>query len=141
MTARDTFAFPLTAAAPGGLPPATPARLKKRADFLAAAKGRRVHTGGFTLQSAARAPAPGPGEARVGLTVTKKTGNSVERNRIRRRLREALRQPGGLSLSPANDYVIVARRELLAVNFLKLRADLASAIAKISMSRPPRGGA
>ena len=71
------------------------ARLKKRADFLAAAKGRRQHQRSFVLQIRERAAAE-TGEAsspapRFGFTVTKKVGNSVIRNRIRRRLREVVR--------------------------------------------------
>jgi len=109
-------------------------RLRRRADFLKAAKGKRVHMRAFTLQSAARTlPAGG---ARIGLTVTKKTGGAVERNRIRRRLREALRHLSALPIEPAHDYVIIARREALNVPFDLLQADLMRAMAKVHA--PPR---
>ncbi len=129
MTARDQT---------GQKPAIVPSRLKKRADFVAASKGRRFHAGGFTLQSAKRSVAA-PDVARIGLTVTKKTGNSVVRNRIRRRLREALRTGAGAATDPSHDYVIVARRELLSANFAALGAGLAAAFQKIHSPRPPRG--
>src|SRR5579871_4951140 len=68
-------------------------RLTKRAEFLRVARGRRVPVDTFTLQSRRReAPesetSSGP---RVGVTVTKSVGGAVVRNRVRRRLKEALR--------------------------------------------------
>ena len=72
---------------------------------------------------------------RFGLTVTKKTGNSVERNRIRRRLRAALRDTcvthNTLPNSPACDYVIVARRECLSLRFADLTEKLGALIARM----------
>ena len=64
-------------------------RLRQRADFLAVANGARVNLAAFTLQGRLR---DDPGPIRVGFTVTKKNGNAPERNRIRRRLREAVRR-------------------------------------------------
>ena len=61
-------------------------RLKRRADFLAARDGARAPAGAFFVQARDRHDAAEP---RIGFTVTKKTGSAVERNRIRRRLREA----------------------------------------------------
>jgi ribonuclease P protein component len=116
-------------------------RLKKRADFVAAAKGRRQHQKNFVLQ--ARERDPGPDEAdppRLGFTVTKKVGNSVVRNRIRRRLREAARLSEGADFAPGRDYVLVARREALTAPFDELRGDLARALKKIhrpGQGRPP----
>ena len=120
---------------------AAPVRLKRRRDFLATAKGTRVHVTPFSLQARKRDAAAGdPVVARVGLTVTKKTGNAVERNRIRRRLREALRHAGTLSTEPDTDYVVVARREALSLSFPKLIADLGSAVRRAGAQlRKPRG--
>lgn len=115
-----------------------PARLKKRADFVAASKGRRLHANGFTLQAAERATTSAATGPRIGLTVTKKTGNSVARNRIRRRLREALRAQASLAAKPTHDYVILARRDLLTADFGAMRAGLAAAFEKIHAPRPPR---
>ena len=66
-------------------------RLRRRADFLAAAGGRKVATAAFVLQALGRAD---HGPIRVGFTVSKKVGTAVERNRVRRRLRDQWRNPG-----------------------------------------------
>jgi ribonuclease P protein component len=130
-------------------------RLKKRADFVAVAKGRRQHQKNFVLQARERdldprgrnvAPPEGdmnPDAAdspRLGFTVTKKVGNSVVRNRIRRRLREAARLAEGAAFAAGCDYVLVARREALSASFDELRGDLAHALKKIhraGQGRPP----
>jgi ribonuclease P protein component len=116
------------------------ARLKRRADFLQAARGTRVHLPAFTLQAGRRKPLgeAGPQAPRVGLTVTKKTGGAVERNRIKRRLREALRHAKALSTEPDTDYVVVARREALTLAFDRLIADLQAAMRKAGgqLARP-----
>lgn len=108
-------------------------RLRKRAEFLAAAKGARFHAPAFSLQAIARAsgdatPASPP---RFGFTVTKKAGGAVERNRMRRRLREAVRRAAPLEAKFGFDYVIVARREALATGFPRLVTDLARAMRLI----------
>ena len=61
-------------------------RLLRRRDFLSAAKGRFVPQAGVLLQGRDRADDAPP---RVGFTCTKKLGNAVARNRIRRRIKEA----------------------------------------------------
>ena len=101
-------------------------RLRKRAQFLNAARGQRAGRTAFSLQAIA-ADADGPG---VGLTVTKKTGNSPERNRIKRRLRAALRACAP-EFKAQHDYVVVGRREALTLPFSKVVSDLSSAIAKV----------
>ena len=109
----------------------SPGRLRKRADFVRAAKGARVTARAFALQARKQegdeAVAP-----RVGFTVTKKTGNSVVRNRIRRRLREVVRVGEALPLRPDHDYVLIARREALSMDFLKLRQELDRALQYLS---------
>ena len=101
-------------------------RLRKRAQFLNAARGQRAGRTAFSLQAIA-ADADEPG---VGLTVTKKTGNSPERNRIKRRLRAALRACAP-EFKAQHDYVVVGRREALTLPFSKVVSDLSSAIAKV----------
>ncbi len=101
-------------------------RLSKRAQFLNAAKGQRAGRTGFALQ----AIEVGTVEPGVGLTVTKKTGNSPERNRIKRRLRAAAQACGTL-FQPQHDYVLVGRRDALTLPFSKVVSDLSSAIAKV----------
>ena len=101
-------------------------RLTKRAQFLNAARGNRAGRSGFSLQAIAVETAV----AGLGLTVTKKTGNSPERNRIKRRLRAAARACGG-QFQTQHDYVLVGRREALSLPFSKVVSDLSSAIAKV----------
>ena len=113
-------------------------KIRRRADFVAAAKGARWNDPAFGLQMRQRAGADGT-RPRFGLTVTKKTAaRAVERNRMRRRLREALRLGAALGGSPGHDYVIVARRDVLSVPFPALRDQLAAAIEGLS-KRKPRG--
>jgi ribonuclease P protein component len=113
-------------------------RLTRRAEFQRAGKGRRVGTHAFTLQANARAPGAKAEGPRFGLTVTKKTGNSPARQRIKRRLREALRKISALDGKPDHDYVLMARREALSVKFDALVADIASALARAHARRDAR---
>jgi ribonuclease P protein component len=69
-----------------------------------------------------------PDTIRFGVTASRKVGGAVERNRAKRRLREAARAVLPLSALPGNDYVLVARRETLAKPFDVLLADLARAL-------------
>jgi ribonuclease P protein component len=105
-------------------------RLRKREEFRAVAEGPRVSRPGFVLQALKRNDGP----ARFGFTVTRKIGNAVMRNRIRRRLREAVRMAGGKA-ADGTDYVLIARRAALALPFDRLIADLMSGFAALN-----RGG-
>ncbi len=120
-------------------------RLKRRADFLAAAAGARVSLPAFMMQARDRRDHAAP---RIGLTVTRKTGNAVERNRIRRRLREAARTVVGSAGRAGFDYVLVARRPALDAPFPALVSELEQAVGRVHRSsrgaRAPRardGGA
>src|SRR5271166_5312361 len=105
-----------------------PGRLTRRAEFQRVSRGRRKAVEAFTLQSARREEPDGaPMGARVGLTVTRKVGNAVVRNRIRRRLKEALRAAGPLEAREDHDYVLMARREALSRSFVALVGDLRDA--------------
>jgi ribonuclease P protein component len=151
-------------------------RLKKRADFVAAASGRRFHTERMTVQGRLRDEAVGEGvcgdasvshEApglRIGLTVTKRVGHAPERNRIKRRLREATRAAmnavdiGELARSEAAgadpaaatgcddaagrvraDIVVIARRPVLSAKFDLLVEDFVRALRNVT--KPGRPGA
>jgi len=117
------------------------ARLKRRAEFQRVGRGRRTQAPSFTLQANRRAESLG--FARFGLTITKKVGNAVERNRIRRRLREALRLTVGLETRPDHDYVLMARRETLGRRFEALQADMRRAFSQASAAgaKADRGSA
>ncbi len=115
--------------------PAAPQRLRRRADFVAASTGKRVHMRNFSLQGLSRGE---PDGVRIGLTVTKKVGGAVERNRIRRRLKEALRLCPNLAVQGGHDYVVVARREALAAPFAGLQLELQRAVTKLHSAKPDR---
>lgn len=102
--------------------------LKTRAQFLAVAKGGRMPRRAFVLQAAEMAGPP-----RVGYTVTKKTGNAVERNRIRRRLRAAIREASAAA-RPDVAYVLVGRRGALSQDYRDLVRDLAHGLARAPLS-------
>jgi ribonuclease P protein component len=102
-------------------------RLTKRSEFLAVRNGEKRRGPFFLLEVLAARPAGEP--PRVGYTVTSKSGNAVERNRIRRRLREAVRTHGALHMQEGTDYVIVGRREVLGAPFDTLKSELTRRIA------------
>lgn len=91
----------------------------------------------FTLQARQRDAVGESGQPRFGLTVTRKTGTATERNRIRRRLREALRGGAAVEARPDHDYVIVARREALSLPFAAMVGDVTRAIARIHRDKQP----
>ncbi|HUZ31899.1 MAG TPA: ribonuclease P protein component [Xanthobacteraceae bacterium] len=106
-------------------------RLKRRNDFRAAAKGVRASGRAFVLQALRRAETGGP---RVGFTVSRQVGNAVERNRVRRRLREMVHISGAAGagrLCPGHDYVLIGRRAALAVPFSEMMQELDAALTRI----------
>jgi ribonuclease P protein component len=109
-------------------------RLVKRADFLRLSRGRRWSAAGLVLQMA---PTPEPTAAlRVGFTATKKLGNAVVRNRVKRRLREAARAVLPLLGAPGHDYVLIGREATVARPFAQLIDDLKRALRKVHGGRP-----
>jgi ribonuclease P protein component len=107
-------------------------KLRKRADFLGVATGPRAPATAFVLQTGVRAD---DGPARVGFTVSKKVGNAVERNRVRRRLREIVRLSDAGRFRAGNDYVLVGRRAALDLPFERLIEDFARALERIHQQR------
>ena len=110
-----------------------PRRLKKRSEFLRAARGRRAGGNSFSLQATGSERA----EPGIGYTVTNKIGNAPVRNRIRRRLREVVRACAD-RLQPRHDYVLIGRREALKTPFGKLVDELSAAITRIHASQAER---
>jgi ribonuclease P protein component len=119
-------------------------RLLKRRDFLFVRDGRRASAPTLSLQTRRRedgqqsqpAVAVLPGdEPRVGFTVTKKEGGAVERNRIRRRLREAVRLSGALHAREGHDYVVVGRRAALDATFATIVDDMIAAFGRVHAER------
>jgi ribonuclease P protein component len=107
-------------------------RLKQRADFLAAATGAKAATAGFVLLGRNRDDG---GPARIGFTVSRKVGTAVERNRVRRRLREIVKRSDGLR--PGYDYVLVGRRTALNRPFDRMIEDFKTALGRLGRQRPP----
>jgi ribonuclease P protein component len=107
-------------------------RLRHRADFLAAAAAVKVSTKAFIVQMRDRRDS---GPARVGFTVSKKVGNAVERNRVRRRLREIVRRAPSEATRPGHDYVLVGRRAGLNAPFGGLLEDFKSALRRLNDAR------
>ena len=110
--------------------PEAPAHLRRRADFLRVAQGRKCAAPGLVLQARARAdgdPAP-----RVGFTVSKKVGNAVERNRVKRRLKALAHRLLLLYAQAGHDYVVIGRRAALTRSHAALGEDLQRALGKIA---------
>ncbi|WP_208441126.1 ribonuclease P protein component [Bartonella raoultii] len=104
-----------------------PCRLRKRADFLAARTGEKRRGPLFLLEVKSHtqtAETKTPLVARVGFTVTRKNGNAVKRNRIKRRLREAVRVGLTDNMEAGTDYVIIARPDALHAPFTYLINEL-----------------
>jgi ribonuclease P protein component len=86
---------------------------------------------GFVLQAA---PAPLDQSlpvVRVGFTVSKKVGNAVVRNRVRRRLREIARQVIPDRARPDLDYVLIGRQGALERDFAQMRQELVEALKRL----------
>jgi ribonuclease P protein component len=107
-------------------------RLKQRADFLAAAAGVKVPAAAFVLQALARGDSAVP---RFGFTVSKKVGNAVVRNRVRRRLREVVRLSAALPEQAGHDYVLIGRRAALQLPFERMIADFAGSLKRVHGKR------
>jgi ribonuclease P protein component len=109
-------------------------RLRLRADFVAAAAGAKAPAAAFVLQARRR---DDEGPARFGFTVSKKVGNAVERNRVRRRLKEMVRLSAVGPMRVGFDYVLIGRRAALALPFERLVGDFAMALKRVHGGRRP----
>ncbi len=133
--------------------------LKRSAEFQRVRGGVRWSGPGFLIEGKARANAAASPDARragtsdkpaserrratricngprFGFTVTRKLGGAVQRNLIRRRLRECLRQMPDTVASPEFDYVVVARHPAAERPFDELGRDFERAFAQ--MHRRPK---
>src|SRR5262245_45507686 len=114
--------------------------LKRRAQFLRTRKGGRWATSAFVLEAKRRddEAADVPAEPRFGFTVTKQIGKAVERNRIRRRLKAAVKDVQMAHARTDFDYVLIARRPALTSAYTALVSDLVTALERVH--RPPAAG-
>ncbi|ANY18553.1 Ribonuclease P protein component [Tsuneonella dongtanensis] len=110
--------------------------IRKRADFLAANRGVRVARPGFVLLAQ---PNGGRGK-RFGVTVTKKIGNAVVRNRMKRRFRELLRGELPQRGLPDHDHVLIGREGGIERDFALMRDELVAALSRAAAGKgdPPR---
>lgn len=125
---------------PEGFPAAV--RLRKRREFLqiqgAGAKHHLRHFLVFMSKSSVAAsamPPRRPGDetlVRLGVTVTRKVGPAVVRNRIKRYVREAFRRKRG-SFTPGCDMVWVAKQSAASVGY----AEVAAAMDALTRRVPP----
>jgi len=106
------------------------ATLKRRAEFLRVRGGRRWSSPAFVIEMRSREGEAGT-EARFGFTATKKLGNAVTRNRIRRRLKEAVRAVAPGRAKDNCDYVLIAREAAASQPFAALERDLIAALGRL----------
>lgn len=96
------------------------ARLRKRAEFLRLSRtGHKFHSANFVVVRGSNAG----GESRLGVTVSGKVGNSVVRNRIKRRIREFFRRRRAGILPPA-DLLVIARQSAADISAKRIEAEL-----------------
>ena len=106
-----------------------------RSDFLAANRGLRVPMPGFVLLVH---PNNGRG-TRYGITVTKKIGNAVVRNRMKRRFRELLWAHLPSEGLPDHDHVLIGREGGVERDFARLSEELGKALGRAARGEGQRG--
>ncbi len=125
---------------PAARPPSL-VSLKRRAEFLRVRGGSRCATASFVLEAKPQEAAEFARQARFGFTVTKRLGKAVVRNRIKRRLRAAVRDVQMHHAKPGFDYVIVARSPALETAYATLVVDLEKALERVHEAPRERRGA
>jgi len=133
--------IPKVAGAAAERAPAPLATMTRRSDFLAANSGTRVARPGFVLLVRPRESASeAPGAMRFGITVTKKIGNAVVRNRMKRRFRALVREILPERGIAGADHVLIGREGGVERDFALLREELHAALGRVAEGKgdPPR---
>ena len=115
-----------------------PQVIAKRADFLGANRGIRVAQPGFVLLVHPNVGSDGGKGRRYGITVTKKIGNAVVRNRMKRRFRELLWAALPERGLPDHDHVLIGREGGVERDFATLAAELDHALARAAAGKGDR---
>lgn len=102
--------------------------MRKRAEFLGARNGVRAN--GVALRIEVVAVSGDRPHPRTGITVTKKNGNAVMRNRIKRRMRAAIISAATDDMRHGHDYVFISKPNALTAPFDTLRTDIAGLIER-----------
>lgn len=104
--------------------------LRKRAEFLRAARAAKAATPGLVLQVRRRASGETGDDdrPRIGYTASRKVGPAVVRNRARRRLRAAVADVLASRARPGHDYVVIARAGTSSRPYDALLQDMAAAL-------------
>lgn len=105
-------------------------RLKKRSEFLACAQAPSCAKGAVVVQ--ARPRGDDDPKVRVGFTATKRIGGAVQRNRAKRRMREAARLIVPELGRPGVDYVFIARGGVITRPWPRLLDDVKSALIRLA---------
>ena len=108
-------------------------RLTKRSEFLACARAPSSAKGAVVVQALPRGD--DTALVRVGFTATKRIGGAVERNRAKRRMREAARALLPDFGAPGVDYVIIARGGVLTRPWPRLLDDVKTALLRLAADR------
>jgi len=112
-------------------------RLKRRPEFLRVAATRRKWVAPGLIVQVRKRPLDevDTDEARIGFTVSRKVGNSVKRNRARRRLKAAADIMMTKHAQGGMDFVIIGRKNTLTRPFTALMADMTTALKKLETYR------
>jgi len=99
-------------------------RLRKPGEFRrVSAKGRRHSGSSFVILQAASGCAGTRGGSRLGVTVSRRVGGAVQRNQVKRRLREWFRRSRS-ALPPGSDWVVIARPRARTLAYAAMVAEL-----------------
>ena len=110
-------------------------KLKTRPQYLAVAKvNNKKVMPGLVVQFLASRDETGP--VKIGLTVSGKTGGSVDRSRIKRRLRQVIAEILPKFAKPGATYVVIGRRAALKRDFDSLKKDLQTALSSLHTRAP-----